>query len=134
MGLGITRKPMKEEPLRLARLAKAIEKALGVSLGDDVFVYLTDEDLREWVRKSPDRYLRRLEVLASYLRAPDYLAYVVTEKRLFLIKEILTEEGFEKITFEIVFEGRWHLKKVFGLTAERFQEIRALATVVPAKK
>ena len=122
---------MEQEPVRLGRLSKALEKALGVDFGEDVFVYVSEEALRLFASRWADSYLRKLEEASNILRYPLYAAYDEKRQRLYLLKEYVTAEGFKKAALEIAREGQWQLKDIFGLSPEKGKELGALFPIVP---
>jgi hypothetical protein len=125
---------MEQEPVRLGRLSKALEKALGVDFGEDVFVYVSEEELRCLAKRWAESYLLKLEEAAKIIRCPLYAAYDGKNQRLYLLKEYVTSEGFKKAALEIVREGQWHLKRIFGLTPEKEKELALGLTIIPIIK
>ncbi len=125
---------MDQEPVRLSRLSKALEKTVGVDFGADVFVYLSEEDLRHMSELWASSYLLKIEEASKIIRSPLYAAYDGKSHKLYLIKEYVTAEGFKKVALEIAKEGQWHLKKIYGLTPEKAKELGALAQILPVMK
>jgi hypothetical protein len=114
---------MENEAVKLGRINRAVEKALGVDLGNDVWIYMDEEDLDKMVAKWPSAYLARLEEASKIIKTPDYAAYSPSKKTLFLIKEYLRDGEFSKVALEIEKDKDWHLKLIYVLNALRTQEI-----------
>jgi hypothetical protein len=122
---------MDNEPVKLGRINRAVEKAIGVDLGEDVWIYMKAADVDEMAEKWPSAYLARLSEASRIIKKPDYAAYQQEKKTLFLIKEYLKEGEFTKVALEIEHEGQWHLKLIYALNALKAKEIN---TTSPLKR
>jgi len=114
---------MDSESVKLGRINRAVEKALGVDLGANVWIYMDEADLDKMAVKWPNVYLARLEEASRIIKTPDYAAYSATKKTLFLIKEYLRDGEFSKVALEIEKDKDWHLKVIYVLNALKTQEI-----------
>jgi hypothetical protein len=112
-----------EEPVKIGRINKATEKALGLSLGENIWVYVTSVDLDTMAKKWPEAYLSRLHEAGTIAKEPDYAAYRKEGNILYLVKEYLKNGSFVKVLLEIVGEPQWHLKAIYPLSAEKAKEI-----------
>jgi hypothetical protein len=93
--------------LKLGRVSKRIEKAVGETFDADVSVYMGKDSLNEFARKYPESYLRKIEAMADLLKRPDYAAYDAEGKDLFLIKEYIREGSFRKVVMRLHRGERW---------------------------
>jgi hypothetical protein len=114
---------MEHESVKLGRINRAIEKALGVDLGENVWIYMDQADLDKMASKWPSVYLARLEEASKIIKTPDYASYAPKKKTLFLIKEYLREGEFTKVALEIEQDKEWHLKLIYVLSALKAHEI-----------
>ncbi|MFA6620613.1 MAG: hypothetical protein WCS90_05755 [Bacilli bacterium] len=114
---------MDKESVKLGRINRAVEKALGVDLGEDIWISMDAADLDKMAAKWPNVYLSRLEEASKIIKTPDYAAYSAAKKTLFLIKEYLRNGEFSKVVLEIEKDKGWHLKVISVLNALKTQEI-----------
>jgi hypothetical protein len=114
---------MENESVKLGRINRAVEKALGVDLGENVWIYMDEGDLDKMAAKWPSVYLARLEEASKIIKTPDYASYVPEKKTLFLIKEYLRDGEFTKVALEIEKDKDWHLKLIYVLNALKAHEI-----------
>lgn len=61
--------------IKLGRIAKPIEEKLGLSLANDVGIYLLEATADQFAREHPDSYLSLIEEIANAIRKPDSFAY-----------------------------------------------------------
>jgi hypothetical protein len=106
---------MNEEPVRLGRISRGMEKALGKDFGDDIWIYVTGGDLDRLASHWPTNYLARLEECGRILKNPDYLAYAEKEELLYFIKEYFKDNLFKKVVVILKNEKQWHLKELVVL-------------------
>ncbi len=116
---------MAEDIVLLGRIARPLEKALGVDLGSEVNVFVEDAELRRFAEKWPDSYLAKLAEAKAILRRPLYLAYDKKSESLCLIKEYPVPQGFKKVALELVKIGHWRLHALYSLTPEKTVELCA---------
>ena len=57
--------------IKIGRISKKAEKALGKDLGNDIFLYVDNARLDELSRKRPETYLKDLEELSKMISSPD---------------------------------------------------------------
>ncbi|MCI1244351.1 MAG: hypothetical protein LKG11_00095 [Bacilli bacterium] len=114
---------MGSESLKIGRVSRKIEKAVGHEFGDDVGVYLSNEELDAFARKWPKTYLGRIEEMGRIIAKPDYAAYCVKKRVLFLIKEYLKEGAFRKVAMEIGDEGKLSMRLIYNLSDLKAKEI-----------
>ena len=114
---------MEEITLKIGRINRRIEKALGHEFGSDVSVYLTNATLDEMAAKWPTTYLSRVEEMGKIVASPDYASYSPTGKRLYLIKEYLRAGHFCQVVMEIEEEKKLFLRNLTNLTEATCQRI-----------
>ena len=114
---------MEEITLKIGRINRRIEKALGHEFGSDVSVYLTNVTLDEMAAKWPTTYLSRVEEMGKIVASPDYVSYSPTGKRLYLIKEYLRAGRFCQVVMEIEEEKKLFLRNLTNLTEATCQRI-----------
>jgi hypothetical protein len=123
---------MDSEPVRLGRISRPIEKALGKDFGTNIWIYVTAADLGRFCETWRETYLSKLEEAARIIRNPYYVAYAEKYKKLFLLKEYFADGEFRKAGLLIADEeGQWHLKDIFALTPSRLSEISGMSVIVP---
>jgi hypothetical protein len=106
---------MDQEPVKLGRINRAVEKALKEDFGEEVWIYLLAEDLDKMASKWPTIYLSRISEASKIIKTPDYAAYLEKEDTLYFIKEYLKDGHFQKVALSVKKEGQWHLKELFTL-------------------
>lgn len=99
---------MNEQPVRLGRISRGIEKAVGKDFGDDIWVYVRNEELDRLARNWPTSYLARLEESGRIIKNPDYVAYDDQGKILYFIKEYFHEGIFKKVVLSLENDLQWH--------------------------
>jgi hypothetical protein len=114
---------MDQEPVKLGRIARAVEKSLGVDFGEDVWIYILAEDLDKMAAKWPSIYLARISEASRIIKKSDYVAYEEKSKTLYMIKEYFRDGEFTKVVLEVVNDGQWHLKAMYALNALKLKEI-----------
>lgn len=121
---------MNEGPIKVGRINRAIEKTVGADLGEDVAVYLEEEELNALVKKKPDSYLKAIEEEAVIIKKPDYACYSKEEESLFLFRQYLSPNGFVNIALVIKKEERWKIAGLFPINSERFKSISAKGKII----
>lgn len=114
---------MEEEPVRLGRISRTIEKTLDKDFGDEIWIFILSRDLDSLANRWPKNYIARIEEAGRIIKKPDYVAYLEEGKTLYLIKEYFKEGVFKKVLLEIVFERQWHLKGIRLLEETMLKEI-----------
>jgi len=99
---------MNEQPVRLGRISRNVEKAVGKDFGADIWVYVRNEELDHLARSWPTSYLTRLEESGRIIKNPDYVAYDEKKKILYFIKEYFHEGIFKKVVLSLQDDIQWH--------------------------
>ncbi len=63
------------EPIKVGRIARSTERALGLSLTGEVSIYIAETELDAIARKMPTGYLRFLQEVTSILKNPDFVCF-----------------------------------------------------------
>jgi hypothetical protein len=114
---------MDQEPVKLGRINRAVEKALKEDFGEEVWIYLLAEDLDKMASKWPSVYLSRISEASKIIKSPDYAAYLPKENTLYFIKEYLRDGHFQKVALAVKKEGQWHLKELYALKEEESKRL-----------
>lgn len=64
-----------QEPIKVGRIARAIERALGLSLTGEVAIYMSAQEVDALAAKRPSTYLRQLEEVGSIIKNPDFVCF-----------------------------------------------------------
>ena len=64
-----------QEPIKVGRIARAIERALGLSLTGEVAIYMSAADVDALASKRPGTYLKQLEEVGSILKNPEFVCF-----------------------------------------------------------
>ena len=63
------------EPIKVGRIARSTERALGLSLTGEVSIYISASELDAIARRMPNGYLRFLQEVTSILKNPDFVSF-----------------------------------------------------------
>lgn len=85
-----------EEDLKIGRITRNVEKALGLSLTSSVLVYADESFLDKLTRDHPERYLKIMEEVSSLLKKPDFVSFN-EKKEEFVYLRVYCKEGNFKI-------------------------------------
>lgn len=114
---------MDNEPIKIGRIKRGIEKALRYDLGEDVSVYVDEKCLRALAIAHPSDYLRRIEGSKEIISFPEYASVDKEGKTLFLIKDYFSKHRFIKMYAKIVFDKTWMLQEVEPLDEKTLSKI-----------
>ncbi|MCQ2800134.1 MAG: hypothetical protein MJ228_05235 [Bacilli bacterium] len=87
---------MNKDPVKVGRINARIEKALGYNFGENIFCFITEDKLREFSVRYPDKYLKKVEEATNIMKEPLYVGIDEEKKRLYFIKEYLVKNQFFK--------------------------------------
>lgn len=104
------------EPLKIGRISRRIEKALGRLYEGDVYVRIAEETLRSLVAKYPTRYLAAIENAKETIKDPDFAGY--GEGRIVLARAFLTGGKIRYLAITIKEDGGFWLERMGGLKDE----------------
>ena len=90
-----------EGPLKLGRISRKVEKALGLSLVCDVNIYLPQPQLDQLAASRPHDYLKRLDEISGICRDPDYVRYDESNDTFIYLKEYIKDGVFLKVAVDL---------------------------------
>jgi len=122
-----------KEPIKLGRINKACEKALGLSLTSEVAVYMEEDDLNRLAIARPHDYLKTLEEIGAIIKRPDYVRFEKDKEEITYLKEYLQEGAFVKVAVCLSHCGtpkRWRFVKMYRLQDERARQLNSVSLFV----
>ena len=63
------------EPIKIGRIARPTERALGLSLTGEVAIYMDEELVNSLAQRRPADYLSVLEEISSLIHDPDFVSF-----------------------------------------------------------
>ena len=98
------------EPIKVGRIARAIERALDISLTGEVAIYMKEEEINAMAAKRPSSYLKQLEEIGSILKNPDFVCFDA-EKETFVFTRSYIREGILNMVYLKVkrLQQRWYV-------------------------
>ena len=104
------------EPIKIGRIARSTERALGLSLTGEVAIYIGEKELDDLAVKMPGSYLKFLHEVTEVLKNPDFVSFD-TEKEAFTYEKFYFKDGLFSALFLVVGRGktpgRWYFKHCF---------------------
>ena len=98
---------MKElEPIRIGRIARATERALGLSLTGEVGIFMNAKDLDALASKRPNDYLKVLEEIGQIIHDPDFVSFDDKKESIRYVKFYFKEGAFSAVAVGIKKSGR----------------------------
>ncbi len=88
---------MEQEPLRIGRVARATERALGLSLSGEVAIYMEGRDLDRFSQKRPNDYLSYIQEIGAILKNPDFVSFNAEEERFVYLKNYYKNGTFTPV-------------------------------------
>ena len=101
------------EPIKIGRIARPIERALNISLTGEVSIYMSSSDLDAIAQKRPNSYLKYLEELGAILKNPDFVSFCADHEEMAFVKAYFQDGGFSFVKLTIQRLGapaRWFYK------------------------
>ena len=78
--------------IKLGRIGKAVESKMGVSLANDVSIYLHSTMADAYAREYPESYLSLFEEVSEMIRKPDAVCFDIKKELLSFVR-LLPREG-----------------------------------------
>ncbi len=91
------------ENIKVGRIARSTERALGLSLTGEVSIYMTNATLDELARKKPQSYLRFLREITEILKNPDFVSFDQVHEQFVYQKQYYKAGAFQSL---YLFVGR----------------------------
>lgn len=116
--------------IKIGRIGRKVEKALGEDMGKDIFLYVSNKRLDAWARSRGDSYLRDLEEVSKIVSSPDYVRYCYEgdKEELSFVREYIKDRVFKKCLASFVHLDRWEISSFKVLKDE---EARKMAINAP---
>lgn len=115
---------MTKEPVRIGRINAKTEKALEIDLKENIFCYITEARLREFVNKWPKDYLRKLEEASNIIKEPLYAGIDEENKLLYLIKDYIVKgKSFKKAGLVMSFKGQLQIQDIISFDDKKLEEL-----------
>lgn len=73
---------VEEEPLRIGKIKKKVERTLGFSFPGDRSLLVSQTYLDELARRKPDAYLAYIEEASSIVSDPDFVSFEIEKETL----------------------------------------------------
>lgn len=132
-----------EEPIKIGRIARPSERALGISLTGEVSIYMAPEDLDAIARKRPNDYLAFLEEISKIIHDPDYVAFEAEQEKLVYAKDFFKDDAFRMVFLSIKRSkspGKWYFdalqmgpKNALGDSFQGLRFVRPQVKAIPSK-
>ena len=103
-----------EENIKVGRIARSTERALGLSLTGEVSIYITNAELDELARKKPNSYLRFLREITEILKNPDFVSFDQVHEEFVYQKQYFKAAAFQSLYLFVgrgEQPGKWYLKR-----------------------
>lgn len=115
---------MTKDPVKIGRINIRIEKAIDYDLGDNIFCYITERTLGEFVSKWPKDYLRKIEEASNIIKDPHYVGINEREKLLYFVKDYLVgNKCFKKACIIMDFSRQLNLKNIISFDDKKMAEL-----------
>lgn len=98
------------DPIKIGRIARSVERALGLSLSGEVAIYMKGKDIDALAQKRPDSYLRQLEETGSIIKNADFVCFDAEHEE-FTFAKSYVKEGQLRLVFVRVQRNqtRWYV-------------------------
>ena len=125
---------MTKDPVKIGRINAKIEKALEIDLKDNIFCYITESRLREFVNKWPKDYLKKVEEASNIIKEPLYAGIDEENKLLFLIKDyIVNRKCFKKACLIMDFKGQLQILDIIPFDDKKLEELSKHSRIAKVK-
>ena len=98
--------PDNNEPIRIGRISRSIEKSLDISLTGSVLIYMDAESLDRLAEKRPTDYLAYIGEIASILKDPDFVGFEPEKERFVFVRSYFRPATWTFVYLTIVKRGR----------------------------
>lgn len=101
------------QPIKVGRIARAIERALGLSLTGEVAIYMRDKDLNALAAKRPTSYLRQIEEIGAILKNPDFVCFASETEEFSFVKGYIREGQLSLVFVRVKrWQTRWYVEGI----------------------
>lgn len=112
---------MRNDPVRVGRIPLSLQRLIGRDFGDNIFVYIGEEALRDLVRRYPNGYLAKIEECGRIIKKPLYVGYDEKADELFLVRDYIVQNRslhYVLLSVKTLPQMRFH--RLEPINAERF--------------
>ena len=103
------------ESIKLGRISRPMERALGISLPSDVNIYMKSEDIDALAAKRPDSYLKTIGEIAYICKQPDFVSFDEKENLFTFLRFYCKNGSFYAVYVTVNLQGtpqKWHYFKI----------------------
>ena len=101
------------ESIKVGRIARSTERALGLSLTGEVAIYIGEKDLDDLAARMPNTYLKFLHEVTEILKNPDFVSFDAKNEQ-FAYTKFYFKDGCFSSLFLLVGRGKtpgkWYFK------------------------
>ena len=125
---------MTKDPVKIGRINTRIEKAIDYDFGDNIFCYITEDTLREFVAKWPKDYLRKVEEASNIIKDPHYVGIDEEGRLLYFIKDYLVKNRcFRKACIIMDFSRQLNLRNIISFDDKKMVELAKTTKFYPIR-
>ncbi len=125
---------MTKDPVKIGRINTRIEKAIDYDFGDNIFCYITEDTLREFVAKWPKDYLRKVEEASNIIKDPHYVGIDEEGRLLYFIKDYLVKnQCFRKACIIMDFSRQLNLRNIISFDDKKMVELAKTTKFYPIR-
>ena len=102
------------ENIKVGRIARSTERALGLALTGEVSIYMAEPDLNDLAKRMPHGYLRFLREVTEILKNPDFVSFNETKEEFIYQKQYFKAGAFQSVFLHVgrgETPGKWFYKK-----------------------
>ena len=102
------------ENIKVGRIARSTERALGLSLTGEVSIYIVQKDLDDLAERMPHGYLRFLREVAEILKNPDFVSFDEAREEFIYQKQYFKAGSFQAVFLFVgrgEIPGKWYFKR-----------------------
>ena len=123
---------LENEPIKIGRVSRAIEKAVDKSFTCSCFVFVKEEHLNALAKAYPTTYLRRIEGIGELIKDASFASFDKDSKTLVVIKDYIKNGVFSLFGVNLTpIEIGWEASDIFRVTEEKALAINAKGEIHP---
>lgn len=104
-----------KESIKLGRISRSMERALGIALPNDVNIYMKTSDIDALAAKRPDSYLKAVAEIAFICKQPDFVCFDEKEQLFTFLRLYYKNGAFMWVYVQVNLQGtpqKWHYFKI----------------------
>ena len=105
--------------IKVGRVARSTERALGISLTGEVAIYVEEEALNRIADRRPKTYLSFVEEIGNILRNPDFVSFDPSREEFTYLKYYFQQKAFTQVYVTVGRKGtpaRWFISRIYNGT------------------